>query len=195
MISFTVQILLFTIKIQPNKSVQDKESLICLTPKPSQTFSGMIKVSLWPPPSPPLTTLITSYWAFLESLMPLKNWCWIIAKWSKNNLNHSIRFYGIFSNIVHLKCPHFQIAFLKFTSCDNQAFSRVYSNDYCNCSFEREIIKIGQSSHKMYSNNVVNYQESMTMLNACTQKVWKFIECTLSLVVFKHWTNQTKKTF
>ena len=32
-------------------------------------------------------------------------------------------------------------------------FSRVYSNCCCRCSFEPEIIKIGQSSHKMYSNN------------------------------------------
>ena len=32
-------------------------------------------------------------------------------------------------------------------------FSRVYSNCCCSCSFEAEIIKIGQSSHKMYSNN------------------------------------------
>ena len=32
-------------------------------------------------------------------------------------------------------------------------FSRVYSNSWCSCSFEPEIIKIGQSSHKMYSNN------------------------------------------
>ena len=49
-------------------------------------------------------------------------------------------------------------------------FSRVYSNYCCSCSFEPEIIKIGQSSHKMYSNNVVNFQESMTILNACTKK-------------------------
>ena len=27
-------------------------------------------------------------------------------------------------------------------------FSRVYSNSYCSCLFEAEIIKIGQSSHK-----------------------------------------------
>ena len=33
------------------------------------------------------------------------------------------------------------------------AFRRVYSNCCCSCSFEAEIIKIGQSSHKMYSNN------------------------------------------
>ena len=49
-------------------------------------------------------------------------------------------------------------------------FSRVYSNCYCSCSFELEIIKIGQSSHKMYNNNMVNLQESMTILNACTKK-------------------------
>ena len=57
-------------------------------------------------------------------------------------------------------------------------FSRVYSNCYCSCSFEPEIIKIGQSSHKIYSNNIVNYQESMTILNAHTKKVWKLIVCT-----------------
>ena len=34
-------------------------------------------------------------------------------------------------------------------------FSRVYSN-FCS-SFEAEIIKIGQSSYKMYSNNIVNF--------------------------------------
>ena len=36
-------------------------------------------------------------------------------------------------------------------------FSRVYSNCCCCCLFEPEIIKIGQSSHKMYSNNIVNF--------------------------------------
>ena len=49
-------------------------------------------------------------------------------------------------------------------------FSRVYSNCCCSCSFEREIINIGQSSHKMYHNNIVNFQESTTILNACTKK-------------------------
>ena len=45
-------------------------------------------------------------------------------------------------------------------------FSRVYSNS----------IKIGQSSHKMYSNNILNFQESATILN--TKKIWKLIEGT-----------------
>ena len=49
-------------------------------------------------------------------------------------------------------------------------FSRLYSNCCCSCSFESEIINIGQSSHKMYSNNIVNFQESTTILNACTKK-------------------------
>ena len=48
-------------------------------------------------------------------------------------------------------------------------FSRVYSNSCCSCWFELEIIKIGQSSHKMYSNNIVNFQECTTILNACTK--------------------------
>ena len=55
-------------------------------------------------------------------------------------------------------------------------FSRVYSNCCCSSSFEAEIIKIGQSSHKIYSNNILNSQESTTILYACTKKVWKFIE-------------------
>ena len=35
--------------------------------------------------------------SFLDSLMPLKNWCSIYAKWSKSSLKHSISFCGIFS--------------------------------------------------------------------------------------------------
>ena len=66
--------------------------------------------------------------SFLESLMLFKNWCSIHARCSKNSLKHSIRFSGIsfqvYSRIllyiVLLKCTHVQIAFLKFTSCDNQ---------------------------------------------------------------------------
>ena len=34
-------------------------------------------------------------------------------------------------------------------------FSRVYSNCCCSCLFELEILKIGQSSHKMYTNNIL----------------------------------------
>ena len=49
-------------------------------------------------------------------------------------------------------------------------FSRVYSSSCCKCSFEPEIIRIGQSSQKMYSNNILNFQESTIILNAYTKK-------------------------
>ena len=49
-------------------------------------------------------------------------------------------------------------------------FSRVYSNCCCSSSFEAEILKIGPSSHKMDSNNILNSQASMTILKACKKK-------------------------
>ena len=112
---------------------------------------------------------------FLESLMPLKKWYSIHAKWSKSSLKHSIRFCGIFSK--------FKTEFLAYRSSEvcsrpdcifeipqlwQSGFSRVYSNSCCSCSCE--IIKIGQSSHKLYINNILNFQESTTILNACTKK-------------------------
>ena len=52
-------------------------------------------------------------------------------------------------------------------------FSKVYSNCCCSCSFEREIMKIVQSSHTIYSNNIVNFKETTPILNACTKKSMK----------------------
>ena len=71
-------------------------------------------------------------------------------------------------------------------------FSRVYSNSCCNCSFAHAIIKIGQSSHKMYSNNIPNFKESTTILNACTKKGWKLIEGTLYLFC---WVNHPSSSY
>ena len=68
---------------------------------------------------------------------------------------------------MHIVLPHVQIAFLKFTSFDNQTLVGCIP---ISCSFEPEIIKTGQSSHKMYSNNKLNFQEPTTILNACTKK-------------------------
>ena len=116
----------------------------------------------------------------------------IHARCSKSSLKHSIRFCGIFSNrillhIVLLKCRHVQIAFLKFTS-----FIRVYSNCCCGFLFEPEIKIINQSSNKMYSNNILNFQESATMLNALTIKVWKLKVCTSLLGLDRNtWNNLT----
>ena len=49
-------------------------------------------------------------------------------------------------------------------------FSRVYFNSCFSCSFDPEIIKIGHSSHKIYSNNIVNVLVSTTILNTHTKK-------------------------
>ena len=56
-------------------------------------------------------------------------------------------------------------------------FSRVYSNSCWSCWFEVEIIKISQLSHKMYSNKILNFQVSMTILKALTKKFCKLIVC------------------
>ena len=104
----------------------------------------------------------------------LKNWCSTHARFSKSSLKHSIRFcdisfkfktefYGI--SFFLTSRVHFQIHQLW-----QSGFSMVYSNCCCSCSFKSEIIKIGQSSHKIYSNNIVNFQESTTILNALTKK-------------------------
>ena len=57
-------------------------------------------------------------------------------------------------------------------------FSIVYSNFCCSCSFEPEIMKINQSPYMINSNNLPDFQESTTILNAHTKNVWKLIACT-----------------
>ena len=69
-------------------------------------------------------------------------------------------------NLMHIVLPHVQTAFLKFTSCDNQALV----DSCCSCSFKHEIIKIGQSSYNIYSNKILKFKEATTILNACTKK-------------------------
>ena len=89
-------------------------------PNPNRLANQLWSIDFLTPPTP----LIIPHRlpAFLESLMPLKNWCSIPARCSKSSPKHSMRFCGIFSkfkaefrllHIVLLKC---QIAFLKFTT-------------------------------------------------------------------------------
>ena len=130
------------------------------------------------PLTPPIP-LITPHRhpGFLESLMPLKNSCSIHARGFKSSLNHSMCFYGIFPS---LKQNFIEYRSSKVSSRPDcifeihqlwkSGFSRVYSNCCCSCSLEAEILKIGQSSHKIYSNSIVNFQESTTISNACTKK-------------------------
>ena len=142
------------------------------SPNPNYLANQLWSIDFLTPPTPLIIPHRLS--AFLESLMPLKNWCSIHARWSKSSLKHSIRFCGIFSSLKQnfmaycsSKEPDciFEIHQLWQSDCN-----RVYSNCCCSCSFEPEIIKIVQSSHKMHSNNKGNFQESTTMLNAHTKK-------------------------
>ena len=116
--------------------------------------------------------------AFLESLMPLKNWCSIHARCLKSSLKHSICFSGIFSKFKHKIIAYRSSKVSSRPDCIfeihqlwQSGFSRVYSNCCCSCSFEAELIKIGQSSHKMYSNNRVNFQGCTKILNSWTKSL------------------------
>ena len=98
---------------------------------------------------------------FLEFLMPLKNWCSIHSRWSKRSLKHSIGFCDIFLSLKHNFIAYRSPKGFLRPDCIfaihqlwQSGFSRVYSNSYCSWSSEPEVIKIGQSSHNMYSNSI-----------------------------------------
>ena len=138
----------------------------------------------------PPTPLITPHRlpAFLESLMPLKNWCLIHARCSKTVWSIPYVSVAFFPSLKQNFIAH---CFSKVSSRPDcifeihqlwqSDFSRVYFNSCCSCSFEAEIIEISQSSHKMYSNNILNFQESTTILNACTKKVGNLLKATRTL--------------
>ena len=60
----------------------------------------------------------------------------------------------------------------------------MYSNCCCSCSFEPEIIKNGLSSHKMYNNNILNFQESTTILNLCTKNSGTLLNAPRNYIIF-----------
>ena len=145
-------------------------------PNPNHLANQLWSTDFLTPPTP----LIIPHRlpGFLESLMPLKNRCLIHARWPKSTLKHSIRFCGIIffkfkTILLHIVLPQMSSrpdCIFELHQLWQSGFSRVYSNYCCSCSFEPGIIKIGQSSYKMYSNDIVNFQESTTILNACTKK-------------------------
>ena len=111
----------------------------------------------------------------------LKNWCSIYARCSKSIPYVSVAFFpSLKQNFIAYRSSKVSSrpdCVFEIHQLCKSGFSRVYSNCCYSCSFEPEIIKIGQSSHKMYSNNIVNFQESTTILNTHTKKVWKLIVC------------------
>ena len=94
-------------------------------------------------------------------------------------------------HIVLLKCLHVQIAFLKSTSCDNQVLVGYIPIPAVAVHLNLKLYKVGLSSHNVYINNILNFQESMTILNARTKKVLKLIVCTSYIYKATLWLTPT----
>ena len=118
--------------------------------------------------------------AFFESIMPLKNWCSIHARCSKTVWSIpyvSVAFFpSLKQNFIAYRSSKVSDCIFEIHQLWQSGFSRVYSNYCCSCSFEAEIIKIGQSSDKMYSNYIVNFQ---VYTYAHWTNVCQLIVCTL----------------
>ena len=119
-------------------------------PNPNPLANQFWWIDFLTPPTP----LIIPYRfpAFLESLMVLKNWCSIHARCSKSSQKHFVP--SLKQNFIAYRSSKLSSrldCIFEIHQLWQLGFSRVYSNSYCNCSFEAGIIKIGQSSHKMYS--------------------------------------------
>ena len=76
-------------------------------------------------------------------------------------------------HILLLKCPHVQILFLKFTSCDNQVL--VGCIPVATVAVHLNLkSKIGQSSYKMYRNYIQNFRV-YDNLKCLYKNVWKLL--------------------
>ena len=135
----------------------------------------------------------------LESLMPLRNWYPIHARWSKAVWNIPYVYVAFFpslkQNFIAYRSSKVSDCIFEIHQLWQSGFSRVYSNCCCSYQFEPEIIKICESSDNMYSTNTLTFQESTTILNAHTKKVWKLILYPSYLSVFsRHYqVNQISK--
>ena len=113
-------------------------------PNPNPLANQLCCIDFLTPPTPLIIPQRLP--VFLESFMPLKNWCSIHARWSKCSLKHSIRFYGIFpslNNFIAYRSSKVSDCIFEIQQLWQSGFSRVYSNCFCSCSFEPEIIKTG----------------------------------------------------
>ena len=161
-----------------------------LNPNPNPLANQLWSIDFLTPPTP----LIIPHRlpAFLESLIPLQNWCSIHARCSKSSLYVSVSFFQSLKQNFIAYCSSkvssrpdciFEIHQLR-----QSGFSRVYSNCCCSCSFEAEIIKMGQSSQERYSNNILNFQETTSILNAYTKKSGNLLKAPCNWT----WKYQTK---
>ena len=138
-------------------------------PNPNPLANQLWCIDFLTPPTPLI--IPNRLPAFLESLMPLKNACSLHARCFQSIPYVFLAFFASLKhNFIAYRSAKVSDCIFEIYQLWQSGFSRVYSNCCCSCSLEREIIEVGQLSHKMYSNNLVNFQESTTILNACTKK-------------------------
>ena len=128
-------------------------------PNPNRLANQLWCIDFFTPPTP----LIIPHRlpAFLESLMPLKNWCSIHARWSKSIPYVSVAFFpSLKQNFIAYRSSKESDCIFEIPRLWQSGFCGMYSNCCCSCSFEAEIIKIGQSSHNMYDNSILNYSRA-----------------------------------
>ena len=133
--------------------------------------SGVLTSLLLPHLSSSLTDSLPS----LNLLCHSKTDAWFMqdgwkAVWSIPYVSVASFFPSLKHNFIAFRSSKMSDCIFEIHQLWQSRFSRVYSNCCCSCSFKPEIIKIGQSSHKIYSNNILNFQESTTILNAHTKK-------------------------
>ena len=147
---------------------------------------GLVNSTLWPINSGVLTSLLLPHLSQTPCLPWIsyatqKNDAWFMqdapkAVWSIPYVSLAF-FHSLKHNFITYHSSKVSDCIFEIHQLWQSGFSKVYSNYCCSCSFEAEIMRIGQSSHKMYSNKILNFQESTTMLIAHTKKVWKLIVC------------------
>ena len=108
-------------------------------PNPSPLANQLWNIDFLTPP----TSLIIPHRlpTFLESLMPFKNWCSIHARWSKNSLKHSIRFFGIIFSKFFIAYRSSKVSsrpdcIFEIPQLWQSGFSSLCSNCCCSCTFE-----------------------------------------------------------
>ena len=125
-----------------------------LKPKHSNPNPNPLANQLWCSDflTPPTILIIPhTLRAFLESLM--LDSCTMLQKQSEVFHTFLWHFSKFKNNFIAYRSSKVSDCIFEIQQLWQSDFSRVYSNCCCSSSFEPEIIKIGQSSHKMYSNN------------------------------------------
>ena len=85
---------------------------------------------------------------------------------SRSSFHHMAFFPSLKQNFIAYRSSWRPDCIFEIHQRWQSGFSMMYSTCCCSCSFEAEILKIGPSSHNVYSDNIL----STTILNAHTKK-------------------------